>query len=228
MMAVTFALPAESSAFVRRLENVKRNAAILRGDLPAQSNISVLHTGVGARECERRLHPFLHNQKLRILISSGFCGGTSEEAAPGTLVIGANYSDRKLARKAQEVLTTAKMGTLFSPNRIVDRAEDRYALGREERAIALDMETETIARMAAAEGVAMLSLRVVSDSPAAPFPAPPEVLFDIEGQRTNFLRLLGHVARDPAAAVRLVRFSHQVALARIALADALCAMIAAL
>jgi nucleoside phosphorylase len=227
MIAVTFALPAESNAFVRRLNNVQRAAEVVRGSL-GDLELRVLHTGVGAHECEQRLLQFLTQEPLRLLISSGFCGGTNDDVAPGTLVVAENYSDAKLANKAEQASPGAIVGKLYSANRIVDPAADRYAIGREHGAVAIDMETETIARLCAASSIPMLSLRVVSDSPAAPFPAPPEVLFDVESQRTRFSRLLAHLAREPAAVIRLVKFSRQIASARLKLAEALCAIIAAL
>jgi len=90
------------------------------------------------------------------------------------------------------------------------------------------METETIARLCAAESIPMLALRVVSDSPAAPFPAPPNVLFDIEKQRTDFSQLLSYIARNPTSAIRLAEFSRQIVIAKTKLAAALASIIAAL
>ena len=87
------------------------------------------------------------------------------------------------------------------------------------------METETVARLCSAESIPMLALRVVSDSPAAPFPAPPNVLFNIEKQRTDFPRLFSYIARNPASAITLVQFSKQIGHARTKLADALIAVL---
>ncbi len=232
MIALTFALPAESSAFVRKLKNVRRDAAILRGYLERSTThkenaeeICVVHTGVGAAECKKRLDPFLKQEQPRVLISSGFCGGTSDEVAPGNVVIGENFSDAKLVEEAKKVLAGAIVGRLFSGAQVIDSAADRYEVGREHDAIAMDMETETVVQECARRGIPMLSLRVVSDSPVAPFPAPPDVLFNIEKQRTEFWRLLIHVAQNPARPIRLARFSKQIALAKKRLAEALCAVI---
>src|SRR2546423_2504768 len=227
MIAVTFALPAESSAFVRRLKETRRERATARG-LVGNSTVSVVHTGVGVPECSKRLAGFLAKETPRVLISSGFCGGTSDDVAPSDLIIAENYSDAELARGAQRELADAIVGKLYSANRVVDPTVDRYALGREFGAIAIDMETEMIARLCAARAIPLLSLRVVSDSPAAPFSAPPEVLFDLETQRTKFSHLLGHLLREPAATIRLLKFSRQILSARVRLAEALCAVIFAL
>ncbi len=229
MIAVTFALPAESSAFVRRLKNRRRQGMIRRGHLQGcDEELGIIHTGVGAAECERRLPRLLEKEQPRLLISSGFCGGTLDELSPGTVVIGENYSDRALAQKAQAALPRALMGKIFSADEVIDPARQRYAIGREHNAIGIDMETETIARICRQKNIPMLSLRVASDSPAAPFPAPPHLLFDLEVQRTKFSRLLPYLARKPAAAFRLMQFSRQIASAREKVAHALCTTIAAL
>jgi adenosylhomocysteine nucleosidase len=229
MIAVTFALPAESSAFIRLLKGIKRDGAILRGTLENRTpEVCVLHTGVGASKCEERVGNFLRDERPQLLIASGFCGGTSDELHPGDLVIADNASEPTLSAKAGATLLNARIGKIHSADRIIDSAADRYAIGREHGAIAVDMETATIARLCAAESIPMLALRVVSDSPAAPFPAPANVLFDIEKQRTNFSQLLSYIARNPASAIRLAEFSRQIVIAKTKLAAALASIIAAL
>ena len=258
MIVVTFALPAESSAFIRSLKNIRRDGAVLRGNLERQtsnaegrrlnlpspyplpqgeegaaapseekydiqSGICILHTGVGAARCEERLGNFLRNETPELLIASGFCGGTKDELHPGDLVIADNASD--LSKKARAILPGAVIGKIHSADRIVDRPVDRYEIGREHGAIAIDMETETIARICAARSIPVLALRVVSDSPAAPFPMPPSVLFDIEKQRTNFFLLFSYIARNPSSGINLAQFAKQIARAKTKLADALCAVI---
>jgi hypothetical protein len=224
MIVVTFALPAESSAFIGSLRNVRRDGPVVRGDLNYRiSNVCVLHTGVGAAKCEERLGNFLREEMPQLLIASGFCGGTNDELHPGDLVIADNASD--LSKKTRAILPGAVVGKIHSANRIIDPAADRYEIGREQGAIAIDMETETIARLCAEKSIPLLALRVVSDSPAAPFPIPPSVLFDLKKQRTNFFLLLSYIARNPPSAIRLARFAKQIARAKWKLAHALCAVI---
>lgn len=212
MIAVTFALTAESSAFTR--------TAIRSG----AEEVVVVHTGVGARHCETRLREFLKQQKPRLLIASGFCGATSDDLKPGDIVAAENYSTPALLERVRS-RPLIHQGTLFSSERVIDVVEGRYKIGRAHGAIAIDMETETIAGLASARNIPMLSLRVVSDSPACPFPAPPTVLFDLRHQRTRPGVLLAHLARNPATIWRLAKFSIQVSHARTKLADALCAVI---
>jgi nucleoside phosphorylase len=242
MIVVTFALPAESSAFIRSLKNVKRDGPVVRGKLKHRtslravgstepeanierrtSDVCVLHTGVGAAKCEERLGNFLRGEKPELLIASGFCGGTKDDLHPGDLIIADNASD--LFKHARAILPGAVVGKIHSADRIIDSAIDRYEIGREHGAIAIDMETETIARLCAETSIPELALRAVSDSPAAPFPMPASLLFDIEKQRTSFFVLLSYIARNPASGIHLAQFAKRIARAKTKLAEALCAVI---
>ncbi len=236
MILVTCALTAESSGLVALLRAKQRVGTTIKGVLELQApdedlralHITVVHTGVGAKECEKRLREFLREEKPEILIASGFCGATQDSVKLGRIVLAENFSTPRLLDKARETLADAITGRLFSSDQIVDRAADRYAIGRKHNAVAIDMETETIAKICAEEALEMLALRGVSDSPAAPFPAPPAVLFDVEAQRTKATQLLPHLVRNPQSAVQLIRFAKQVALAGESLAKALRAVIGAL
>ena len=61
MIAVTFALPSESSEFLRRLGNKSRanrnGVSIVRGTIGHRS-IEVIHTGVGENVCRSALESF--------------------------------------------------------------------------------------------------------------------------------------------------------------------------
>jgi len=224
MIAVTFALPAESSAFIRSLEHRERKSFVVNGSIDGKE-IIVLHTGVGSHKCEERLTEFLLRSKPNLIVSSGFCGGTGDELKPGDLVIAENFSDKTLIKRTHEILEEVVIGRMFSADRVIDPAADRYAIGREQGAIAIDMETATIARLCADFAIPMLALRVISDSPAAPFPAPPEVLFDVETQRTKLTSLLGHLTRNPKTVAQLAEFSKRIALVKTKIADTLCTLL---
>jgi hypothetical protein len=87
------------------------------------------------------------------------------------------------------------------------------------------METEFIARSCAEHGVPLLSLRVISDTPRHPLPAPPSVLFDLDEQRTHFGRLAAYVAKNPTAIWRLISFARRIGRARERLSNAIIALV---
>ena len=113
------------------------------------------------------------------------------------------------------------LGKLVTVPGVIDAKPERDRLAAATGAIAVDMETEFIAAACAAHRVPILSLRVVTDTPTQPFPVPPNVLFDLEKQKTNFRRLALYLAMHPGAIKRLNAFRQRVALARQSLTSAL-------
>src|SRR5450432_2457827 len=207
MIAVTFALPSESSDFRRLLSHQGHEVA-------------VLHTGVGEKTCRSRLDPWLDSKPFDLLISSGFAGGVDPSLGVGDLLLAENFSDPQLVAQARALLV-GQVARLVTADRVVESVTERQHLAHENNAAAVDMETEWIARACAERKLPMLSLRVISDTAAAPFPAPPEVLFDLERQRTDASKLATHLFRHPSAVVRLIRFARQIAIARANLGAAL-------
>ena len=83
------------------------------------------------------------------------------------------------------------------------------------------METKFITEVCAKRKIPLLSLRAISDTPSEPFPGPPNVLFDLEKQKTDFPRLALYLVTHPAAFSRLNAFRQRIAGARRNLAHAL-------
>lgn len=225
MIAVTFALPSESSDFVRLLGGQSRGAAGAHttSNEPRGQKVCVWHTGVGEKTSRARLGALLRKQTPRLLISSGFAGALSNRLQVGDLLLAENYSTPRLADAARSLLDQLRcvVGRLATAPAMIDSLEQRQELARRGGADAVDMETRFIAEACAAAGVPMLSLRAISDSPAAPFPVPAQILFNVEQQRTAFAPLLAHLITHPTAVGRIISFARQIALARRSLTRAL-------
>lgn len=223
MIAVTFALKSESADFLRLLQE-KRTAAgqhAITGAL-GRHQISVLHSGVGGREARARVSTFLRHHRPDFLLSSGFAGALHDGWRPGQLLLAENFSAPTTYATARTALENiARPGKLMTATSIVDSADARLELARLHGVDAVDMETEVIAEVCAAKRIPMLSLRVISDTPSSPFPAPPEVLFNMDRQRTDLVTLGVYIVRHPTAVAKLIRFGRQIAAARAALADGL-------
>jgi nucleoside phosphorylase len=232
MIAVTFALPAESSGFLRRLHKKSRSdhdgIRIVRGAIENRW-IEVLHTGVGEKICRQRMASFLQDRQFRYLISAGFAGALNDRLHAGDLLLAENFSTAQPseARAALSTLSIHIADLLTVPS-MIDSSEERIKIAQTTGAAAADMETEFIARVCAEKALPLLSLRVISDTPAEPFPAPSRILFDIERQRTNYTKLLLHFVKHPVAAPRLFHFAREIAQARETLASAIVAVATAL
>ena len=223
-IAVTFALPAESSGFLRQLGNKSRadrnGISIVRGTIDHRS-IEVIHTGVGENICTQRIGRFLENQQFDFLISAGFAGSLNHELRVNDLLVAKNFStlDLKHARSLPNASIRA-VNMLTAPG-LIDSGEERERIARESGASAVDMETEFIARACATHGIPLLSLRVISDTPRERFPGPSKILFDIERQRTHVQKLATFFLAHPKQIPCLIAFIRRIARARKTLADAL-------
>ena len=204
MIAVTFAHPSESRHFVRLVAG-------------RHQKVEVFYTGVGPALAARRIEGFLDSKRYDLLISSGFAGGVDQSLNVATLFVAENFSDPRLLEQARELLV-CRIGKLVTADRVIEDVEERAAFARKQGADAVDMETEQIASACAARKIPLLSLRAISDTAAAPFPAPASLLFDLEQQRTRFGRLAPYLLTRPVAVVRLARFARQIAAARAELA----------
>ena len=222
MIAVTFALPAESSDFIKLLNRRARDGSLVRGTLH-NVDVCVLHTGVGEQMTRRRMAAFLEKAKPELLVSSGFAGALTDQLVVEEILLADNYSTPEPLAHARRSLSSSGMhvGSLFTAPAIVDSAAQRGDLARDSGSLAVDMETRFIAEACSRWAVPMLALRAISDSPSTPMPVPPDVMFDIERQRTRFAALTLYVAQNPAALPKLARFGKQIAAVRVALTNAL-------
>jgi len=225
-VAITFALPAESSDFLRRLSqpavHKRAGAEGIRGQIHGRP-VVVFHTGVGEKSCRRQIGGFLRQQQFKYLISAGFAGALNQELQVGNLLLSENFSSLKLLGSAHLNLADERLfvGKLATVPGIVDSKSERDRWAAESGAVAVDMETEFIAAACAAQRIPILSLRAISDTPSKPLPAPPSMLFDLDKQKTDFGRLALHLVTHPSALIRLNAFRQRIALARQALTNAL-------
>jgi nucleoside phosphorylase len=189
----------------------------------------VLHTGVGAEICPERVAKFLADAQYDILISAGFAGALSNRLDVNDLLLAENFSTLDL-KQAQISLSALSVhtGDLLTLRTLVHSSEDRERIARESGAAAVDMETEFIARACAAHGIPLLSLRIITDTPHQPFPAPPELLFDVEHQRTHLAALAMFFLAHPNRIPRLMQFARRIARARKIMANALVGVATAL
>ncbi|MEY2540059.1 MAG: adenosylhomocysteine nucleosidase [Verrucomicrobiota bacterium] len=228
MIALTFALPAESRDIVRSIRGKRidqcGDAKIIYGKLDG-NEVAISHTGVGRAACQQQIDHFLDAVRPEFLVSSGFAGGTGDDLKAGDLIVAENFSDARLLAEAVKGAANLRRVKLHTAASIIDTAEERRRIAQESGAEAIDMETDVIARACAARGVRMLSLRVISDTPGQSFPIPPRILFNMERQSTEMRQLLIYLVKHPSAIWRLVRFARRIAEARNQMTAAIIAVV---
>jgi nucleoside phosphorylase len=234
VIAVTFALPAESQEFLRLLSSKSRidrdGTRTIRGKIGDRA-VEVLYTGVGGNVCRQSMAKFLsatdrirrgeHDQQFEYLITAGFAGALNDQLQFGDLLLAKNFSTVRPDENFSLSSLPIHIADLLTVPALIDSREERNKLAVTSGAVAVDMETEFIARACAVHGIPVLSLRVISDTPKELFPAPTDVLFDIERQQTQMLKLATYFFAHPHRVPRLVQFARRIARARKILADAL-------
>ena len=221
MIAVTFALPSESVGFIQLLREQKRRNEIVSGKIDNRA-IEIFHTGVGEIPCRERLAGLLQDRPFDLLISAGFAGALTDELQPYDLLVAKDFSTASL-ENLHDVITkwTIHLANLYTSPVMVGSIEQRKRIAVETGAAAVDMETKFIACACAERELPLLSLRVISDSPSHPFPAPPNVLFNLTRQKTDFGKFTGFFVRHPNRVAKLIQFARTIHRARKTLAYAL-------
>lgn len=206
MTLVTFALPQESSGFLRQLalRQTLRGGALpwLHGRLGGLE-VFVVHTGVGEFSARGILVEFLANTRPTQVVSAGFAGGLDPGLRVGDAVIADNRSDETWAQRSAIAVQRGqpffhcRRGILLSQSKPAVTPESKNALGRSTDAVAVDMETAAIHQICVENHIPTLSLRVISDAAGDALPLPFKVWFNPATQRPRPFSILFHLAKHP-------------------------------
>lgn len=169
----------------------------------------------------------------RGLISFGLAGGLAAGLGAGTIVL----ADRVIDARGRTLLTdpawrerlTARLlhghgiipGSVVGSDRAIGRPEEKAALARTTRALAVDMESHAVAITAARLGVPFLVIRAIADTAECPVPAWLTGVIGNEGRPRLGAVVAGLLAHpgDVASLITLGRASSRAlaALRRLAL-----------
>ena len=105
------------------------------------------------------------------LISFGVAGGLAPDLKPGTCVIGSSILDRdeerltdaRWAQRLMRIIPGAVHGPILGVREPIAHASAKRALHRQTGAIAVDMESQVVARAAERHAVPLAAIRVVVD-----------------------------------------------------------------
>jgi adenosylhomocysteine nucleosidase len=240
---ILFALARESSFFRRAYRCHKRfHTALWRAWLcgTAPRAVRVLETGIGAAHMQAALdwvlsQPILDGNRYRprLIISAGFSGALDEDRRLGDLVLATEMADLEGNRwpttwpgplPPGPGLPPLHRGRLLAVSYLVANPEDKRNLSRTHGAVAVDMETATVARLCSTQGVPFGCLRVISDDIRTPL-SPRLVTLFSEG-RLSPLRVLRALLASPRLAAELWRLARQTRYAARELGKALAELLA--
>ena len=115
--------------------------------------------------------------------------------------------------------------TVTAPG-IIATPAGKQGLGRQTGAVAVDMESYWVARVASERGLPFLALRAISDAQEDLLP-PFDQILDADGNPVG-RRLVVHLIREPGSLVTLVKLAQNARRARRALTTGVACTVAAL
>jgi adenosylhomocysteine nucleosidase len=158
----------------------------------------------------------LLGQGAQALVSWGCAAALAPELRPGYLalpatVLGADGTEhptdvdwrRRLEQSLSPALLTVS-GPLLESRSIVAGAADKQSLHAATGAVALDMESAAVARLARSRNLPFLAVRAIADPATMSLPEAVALALDDRGG-VHLGKLLGHALRHPAEFVRLAR-----------------------
>jgi adenosylhomocysteine nucleosidase len=117
---------------------------------------TIIAGGVGAAAAERAARSL---SDASALISTGYAGGLAAPAARGVIVVDTDSPE------FEHALSRAVRGRIADSQTMVATPEARARLAAATGAIAVDMESSAVARVAAERGIPFAAIRVVTDGP---------------------------------------------------------------
>jgi adenosylhomocysteine nucleosidase len=158
------------------------------------------------------------------LISFGVAGGLAPDLKPGSCVIGSSIfdgemehpTDARWAQRLRRIIPDTFYGPIAGVRAPVAHCAEKSALHRETGAIAVDMESHVVARVAAEHDVPFAAVRVVVDPVERTIPR--SALAGTRADGTiDPLAVLRSLARYPRDLAGLVRMSLDARAARATL-----------
>ena len=133
-----------------------------------ERGVHCLVTGMGQRAGEL-VRQRLTGGDIRLVVSTGFAGGTRPGFHVGDLVMASEVIDAGTGeRRRPEAVYyglngMASMGTFVTVNRVLTDPETKAEAGTKYGAIAVDMETSAVAEAAEQAGVPWVAVRTILD-----------------------------------------------------------------
>lgn len=132
-------------------------------------NVRILFTGMGRQRASESVRKQLAKEKYRLVISTGFAGGTCPGFKVGDLVMASEVKDAGSQKRWQpgRVMTHLRqpvaVGTLVTAERICSDPISKEKLGILHGAIGVDLETAMVAEAASQAGIPWLAIRSILD-----------------------------------------------------------------
>jgi adenosylhomocysteine nucleosidase len=175
-VGLVFALGIESGGLEDLLEgsiSVRANHLLVRQGGLKGCHVALAISGVGAAAAARATEALLTGHRPRWLISAGFSGALQPGLERNAILVAESVGDAAGRRinvdlqsgpVAWNEMPGVRIGKLLSVDRIVRQPQEKRLLGQQHAALAVDMESSTVAEVCSRTAARFLAVRVVSDT----------------------------------------------------------------
>ena len=132
----------------------------------ANEEVHCLLTGVGQERAFRAVRNVLNRRRYRLVISAGFAGGTQPGLQVGDLVMASEVVEASSGQRWRPGIpldSSITVGTLLTTRHPLVDPQAKAKAGLRYGAVAVDMETAAVARVASEAQVPWVSLRAILD-----------------------------------------------------------------
>ncbi|MGD9895999.1 MAG: nucleoside phosphorylase [Candidatus Methylacidiphilaceae bacterium] len=209
MIGVAFALKQEAKEFLAALEEKRweeaPSASLCAGRI-GERRVAVAIIGMGRARAARGAEELLRRFSVRLLILAGYAGALRREIKRGQIAVASNYLDAGSALWfSGGDVPELRIATVDA---VVGDPESRGKLAEATGADLVDMETDAVANVARSQGVAFVSLRVVTDNVEDRLPTGAiAAAWESERGSIRLLPLLLYLATHPVEIGPLLRFA---------------------
>lgn len=199
IVGIVVALPEEAASLT--------SEKLIQGEcFELNRKVLIVYSGAGALNAANAA-TLLIDKGVVGLISWGCAAALAANLQPGDLVAPERiiseqqdyFSDKQWLRHLENLLSTEaplKSGALADSSRIVAASADKLSINRQTGAIALDMETAAVFRIAAQAGLPCLAIRAIADPVAMTLPQAVVQSLNAQG-RVELAKLLRFLLTHP-------------------------------
>lgn len=171
VIGVVVALPEERAALedlLRQRRMLRRGGVLLLRGLFEGRPMVIAQGGMGRVKARRAAQTLVNEWSVSCLLAVGFSGALEPSLVSGDLVLADRIIEDEggaviAADGAVPVVPTARRGAVVTVDRVYAAVEEKQALSKRWQALAVDMESSVVARVAAQRNVPWHSLRVILD-----------------------------------------------------------------
>ena len=226
-VGLVFALEMESGGLEDRLQQHSVihacGFAVRMGHLQGRQ-LALVRSGAGRAAAAKATAALVDGHKPAWVISAGFAGGLDPALARGDLLLAEEVVDTAgnalpvelpLDRSWFSQQPGLHLGRLLTADRIIRLPEEKRALGRKHRAMAIDMETFAVAQACRDRQTRFLGVRVVTDAVGETLPADLEHLLQQKSAAARWGAALGTILDRPGRVKDLYRLKENALLERL-------------